>query len=117
MAPRLEVDLRTAIRLEALLANVADLPEVAEEWPELPDGERVSWSLDWDQLMLSCLPHVHLVYRTGRVTPKHRGRSIASCLASCEMHSLRNRQLLNSEPKPLNQIDLIAEGRVWKTAE
>lgn len=74
MATRPKVDEGMNLTLEILEANVNDLPEVAEEWTELADGERVSWSLDWDQLMLSYLPDMHLAYRTGRMTPEQQER-------------------------------------------
>ncbi len=49
MATRLAIDQRVEIELKSLRLMLGDLPEVAQEWDELSDGERVSRSLDWDQ--------------------------------------------------------------------
>lgn len=38
--------------LHTLELMVGDLPEVASEWSELSDGERESWSHDWDNEMV-----------------------------------------------------------------
>jgi len=51
MAPQVQLDLRVGLRLEALGSMLADLPDVAREWPDLSAAERASWSLDWDQAM------------------------------------------------------------------
>jgi hypothetical protein len=51
MVARAETQQRIAIAFEAIEAALDDLPEVTEEWQTLPEGERVSWSLDWDHLM------------------------------------------------------------------
>jgi hypothetical protein len=37
--------------LNSLTLMLDDLPAVAEEWNELGEAERASWSLDWDQEM------------------------------------------------------------------
>ena len=42
---------RVDIELKSLLLMLGDLPDVAEEWEQLPDAEQASWSLDWDQAM------------------------------------------------------------------
>ena len=39
------------IELKSLGLMVGDLWEVVDEWDSLDDGERASWSLDWDQVM------------------------------------------------------------------
>lgn len=51
MAAQVQLDLRVGLRLDALRAMLADLPDVAREWPALSPAERASWSLDWDQAM------------------------------------------------------------------
>jgi hypothetical protein len=55
MVARTRARQRIEIGLRALEAALDDLPEIVEEWNDLPDGERVSWSLDWDHLMGSYL--------------------------------------------------------------
>lgn len=54
--------------LISLALMLSDLPAVAEEWDELSEAERASWSLDWDQEM-GALPVVLVpAYRDGRMT-------------------------------------------------
>ncbi len=65
-------DGRIDIGLESLRLALGDLPEVAEEWAELADGERASWSLDWDQLMGTYLVLLERHYRAGTMTPDQR---------------------------------------------
>ena len=42
---------RALIYLHTVELMVNDLPEVAADWPELSDGERDGWSLDWGNEM------------------------------------------------------------------
>jgi hypothetical protein len=43
---------RTPLRpLESIALTLAELPEVAAEWEELPVDERLGWSLDWGNEM------------------------------------------------------------------
>jgi len=62
------------IGLKSLRLMLGDLPEVAEEWPQLSDGERVSWSLDWDQIMASDLRVLDRHYRAGAMTTEQEAR-------------------------------------------
>jgi hypothetical protein len=57
-------------RLEALSADIGDLPELDAEWDTLDEAERVSWSLTWDHVMGTYLPLVDDAYRRGRMTPE-----------------------------------------------
>ena len=68
MATRLAIDQRVEIELKSLRLMLGDLPEVAQEWDELSDGERVSWSLDWDQIMASDLTVLDRHFRAGEMT-------------------------------------------------
>lgn len=43
-------DRRIEIGLDSIRLALDDLPEVAREWSAMADGERASWSLDWDHL-------------------------------------------------------------------
>jgi hypothetical protein len=74
MATQSAIHQRIDISLDALLANTADLPEVAEEWQALADGERAAWSLDWDHLMADYLTELDGQYRGGQMTAKQRTR-------------------------------------------
>jgi len=69
MAAPTTTDERIAIGLESLRLTLGDLSEVAGEWTRLNDGERASWSLDWDQLMATYLPLLERSYRSGAMTP------------------------------------------------
>jgi hypothetical protein len=62
------------IGLESLRLMLGDLPDVAAEWDEISDGERVSWSLDWDQLMATDLKLLDPIYRSGSMTPDQQSR-------------------------------------------
>lgn len=55
MVARAGTHQRIDIGLGALEAALDDLPEIVDEWNDLPESERVSWSLDWDHLMGSYL--------------------------------------------------------------
>ena len=46
---------------DALLAELRDLPTVAQEWDGLPDSVRASVGLEWDHLLLDVLRNVQLV--------------------------------------------------------
>ncbi len=37
--------------IETIGLMLGDLPEVADEWDRLGDGERMGWSLDWSNEM------------------------------------------------------------------
>jgi hypothetical protein len=72
MAAQVQLDLRIDIRLEALRAMLADLPAVIQEWPELTDAERASWSLDWDQMVGAIAVVIDPAYRSGRMRGEQR---------------------------------------------
>ena len=65
---------RLGNRLQWAHLTLDELTEVAEEWQEMPDGERTSWSLDWDQVMGSDLPEIEQYYRCGKLTAEQRAR-------------------------------------------
>lgn len=58
MVARAGTHQRIDIALHAIESALDDLPDIEDEWNELPDGERASWSLDWDHLMGSYLPRL-----------------------------------------------------------
>ena len=51
-------------------AMLDELAEVTAEWEALPDGERASWSMDWDQFALEKFPRITREFRTGVMTPE-----------------------------------------------
>jgi hypothetical protein len=51
MATTTEAQATAASSLETAQLMLADLPEVADEWEQLDDGERAAWSLDWGNEM------------------------------------------------------------------
>ena len=51
MATTPETRRRADLWLRTTALILGDLPEVAEEWESLDDGERVSWSMDWGNEM------------------------------------------------------------------
>jgi hypothetical protein len=53
---------------------VLDLPELAEEWDEITDAERASWSLDWDQVIASDLFVLQKLQREGRFSTEQESR-------------------------------------------
>ncbi len=60
------------LELRCLELMLIDLPEVAEEWCELGEGERVSWSHDWDQLMGALEAILYPTYQSGSMTDEQR---------------------------------------------
>ena len=79
-----------ASRLEALAADVGDLPQLDVEWGTLDEAEQVSWSLTWDHVMGTYLPLVDEAYRRGRMTPEQAAsyretlRSLKAALPTIE---------------------------------
>ena len=60
---------KVALGLQVLCADIGDLADLDAEWATLSDGERASWSLDWDHVMCTYLPLIDEAYRQGRMTP------------------------------------------------
>lgn len=60
---------RIDIGLKSLELMLGDLTEVSQQWGSLSDGERASWSLDWDQLAGGYLPLLERCRRTGKLSP------------------------------------------------
>ncbi len=68
---------RIDIGLHALEAALDDLLEIVDEWNDLPEGERVSWSLDWDHLMGSYLTLLDEYRQTKRMNDAQARRYYA----------------------------------------
>lgn len=65
---------RIEIGLFAIECALDDLPDIVEEWNTLAEGERVSWSHDWDQLMGTYLILLDEHFRTDAMTERQRRR-------------------------------------------
>jgi hypothetical protein len=37
--------------MDAISAVLDELPEVVEDWPQLPESQQIGWLLDWDDLI------------------------------------------------------------------
>lgn len=74
MATQTAADLKVEVNLELLRSTLDDLPGLAQEWDHLGDGERVSWSRDWDQLIGALEVVLEPRYRSGAMTPDQQGR-------------------------------------------
>jgi hypothetical protein len=109
MATRLATDRRIGIDLASLRLMLGDLPEVAQEWDELSDGERVSWSLDWDQLMGALKVTLDPYYRSGAMTDDQRARYGTILGQLKEALPLIQRLQLYPPPVPLDEPDVPGE--------
>ena len=65
---------RIDLDLKLLHLMLGDLPEIAEEWDHLGEGERVGWNLDWDQVMGALEVTLHPAYLAGSMTPSQQKR-------------------------------------------
>jgi hypothetical protein len=65
---------KVELELRCLELMLTDLPEIAEEWDTIGDGERVSWSRDWDQLMGALEAILYPTYQSGSMTDEQRVR-------------------------------------------
>ncbi|MBI3977341.1 MAG: hypothetical protein HY331_04060 [Chloroflexi bacterium] len=59
---------RIQIALDSIRLLLADLSEVAAEWPSLSGANRASWASDWDQCMTSDLPLLERHFRANEMT-------------------------------------------------
>ncbi len=110
MATRSAIDQRVEVDLESLHLMLGDLPEVAQEWDELSDGERVSWSLDWDQLMGALKVTLDPYYRSGDMTADQRARYREILRQLQEALPLIQRLRLYPPPVPLEEPSAPASG-------
>jgi hypothetical protein len=53
--------------IEAIWDMVSEMAEIVDDWWNLPESVRVSWSLDWDQAMGTLLPHVESARQAGQL--------------------------------------------------
>lgn len=74
MATKTDIARRADRDLEALLAGVGDLLDVAEEWEGLSDEERVEESLYWDHYMADFLTELDDYYRAGHLSEEQYER-------------------------------------------
>jgi len=62
---------RIDANLESILAETQYLPELERTWDQLPDTVRVSWDLEWGELM-DRLEGLESDYRSGAMTSEQR---------------------------------------------
>ena len=74
MAAPTRVAARIDSYLFALLAEIADLPNVTAEWDSLSPAARASVSLDWDHLLADYLPELETHYHAAAMTAEQRER-------------------------------------------
>lgn len=73
MVTKAEAQQRVVRDLEIIGLQLADLPEVANEWADLPEPERLSWALDWSNDM-SKLEHLGHYAAQGLLTIEQQER-------------------------------------------
>jgi hypothetical protein len=62
------------IRLDYAFAMVAELSEVADEWDDLEEHDRTSWSLDWDQFVADHLRSFQSQHSGGAMSAEQEAR-------------------------------------------
>ncbi|MGH2587169.1 MAG: hypothetical protein ACRDJE_19825 [Dehalococcoidia bacterium] len=77
MATPTATDKRIEIGLDSIERALDDLPEVAHDWLAMDDGERASWSLDWDHLMGTYFRLLIQREHAGTLTPRQHQRYCA----------------------------------------
>jgi hypothetical protein len=94
-------DRRIEIGLDLIGRAIDDLPEVARDWPTMDDGERASWSLDWDHLMGTYLRLLALRDQAGRLTTDQHQRY---CVLMAKLAEARPTiERLQLYPPPLDE--------------
>lgn len=94
------------IGLKSIRLRLGDLPELVQERPELSDGERASWSLDWDQVMASDLPVLERAYRAKEMTPEQEACYRGLLRDLKEALPLIERRGLYPPPVPLDEAKI-----------
>ena len=97
-----KIDRRIEIGLESVRLMLADLPDVASDWAEISDGERASWSLDWDQVMASDLRELDRLFRSDAMTSDQQDRYRKLLRNLSEAMPLIERLHLYPPPVPLD---------------
>lgn len=69
---RLDRVTRNDLDLRDIAAMTEEIPETAAEWPNLADGERASFGLEWDNDMAGVEGLIREYY-TGDLTPEQEG--------------------------------------------
>lgn len=73
MATTTSVQERAELNLKMIGLMLGDLPEIAAEWDQIGEGERVSWSMDWSNEMAG-LKHLAQHASDGLLTPSQAAR-------------------------------------------
>lgn len=98
MATTTEVQERAALNIRTASLMLGDLAEIAAEWDELGDGERVSWMMDWGNEMagLSRLAN----YAAEDLLTQEQQQAYCALLARLRV-ALPTIQQLNLDPPPM----------------
>jgi hypothetical protein len=82
MVTKTAINEQVDIELEGLRLMRGDLPEVADQWASMDDGERASCSLDWDQLIGALEVILDPAYRANTMTDGQQiqYRQLLQCL-------------------------------------
>ena len=102
MATRATPDRRIENALDAVFSMLGDLPEVAGEWDDLTDGERASWSLEWDHAMGTYLVVLDRHYCSGELTSAQQASYRKLLQELKEALPLIEKLKLYPPPVPLN---------------
>lgn len=70
MAQTTQVSASINRRLRYDHAMINELTDMVHEWFGLSDGERTSWSRDWDQFVLGDVPKLADDAQSGRMSPE-----------------------------------------------
>jgi hypothetical protein len=92
---------RLEVLLQAVRAEVDDLPAWEEAWPTLSDAEQASWSLNWDHVMATYLVDLDEAYRAGTMTSDQQTRYRAVLDRLSRLLPLIERLDLYRPPVPL----------------
>ena len=65
---------QVAVGLKVLGAMLDDLVEHETLWPEMDEGELISWLMDWTQLMVNHVPPLEQSYHDRTLPPSDRKR-------------------------------------------
>ncbi len=101
MVTKTAANSRIETDLESLRLMLGDLPEVADDWARMGEAERVSWSLDWDQVMGGLRVTLDPSYRAGAMTPDQQARYRDLLRRLAEARPLLERLRLQPPSAPL----------------
>ncbi len=74
MATNAETASRIDSRLSQLEADLADMPDLANEWSEMEGSPRAVFEMEWSISMFDWLPSLDRHYRAGRMSDNQSAR-------------------------------------------